>query len=124
MKLLKIRVICVLALGGSAVPWSEQECFNTVKMPLCCHCFKEGTVGKGVACFLALLGTSPDKHPETVRSKNGYRPLLHELLGKAGSPFNMALELRKTQEMSELRLWPAETRYAKCLVHGNPCRCV
>lgn len=31
----------------------------------------------------------------------------------------MALELGRTQEVTELRLKPAEKRYAKCLAHGN-----
>lgn len=73
MHLLKIRVICVLESEVSTVPRSEQECVNTVersgKMSLCCCGFQEGTVGRGMACFSALLGMSPDKHPETVRSK-------------------------------------------------------
>lgn len=68
---LKIRVICVLESGVSTGLWSEQERVGTVEgggeMSFFCCCFKAGTVGRGMACSLALLGMSPDKHPETVR---------------------------------------------------------
>lgn len=57
----------------------------------------------GQAGFPGQLGLSPDKQPGTVKSKND-AGLFHQLLGKVGNQFNMALELGRISKDDWLRL--------------------
>ena len=74
--------------------------------------------------FSRCWGTSSDKQPEMVKSRKDAGLSFMSNLGTLRSRFNMALELGRTQDMTELRLGPPEMRYAKCLAQSNPCQCL
>lgn len=71
------------AREASPAPWSEQEGADAGEgggMSLCCHCFKAGTMGSGGSVF-QVLGTSPGRQPETVKSKKDAGLSLRSNLG-------------------------------------------